>query len=179
MNWKACAGPASARDLPQPARARADRVPCALEWSFLKGRAHWRGRSWRAVRAAWRGAVGRAHWDGRFGRAVRSACGDQCAHPLRDEVASAHSRRRRKPGAHAPAKTWSAVYTVGPCGSDAGRHGSVPADIVALCLQERKSAPPADRLPPPAASHETHPTKCGRAPSCQCDTIAVWKRTTW
>ena len=31
--------PAHARDFPQPARARADRVPCTLEWSFVAGRA--------------------------------------------------------------------------------------------------------------------------------------------
>ena len=99
VNRRACAGPACARDLSQPARARADRVPCALEESFREGRAH-----------VGRVRSGRAHWEGCSGRAVRADCCDQCAYPLQDEVASAHT----------PAKTRSAVYTAGPCGSDDG-----------------------------------------------------------
>ena len=46
--------------------------PCALPGEVRSGRAHWRGRS---------------------GRAVRTDCCDQCAYPLRDAVASAHGRR--------------------------------------------------------------------------------------
>ena len=39
---------------------------------------------------------GRAHWRDRSDGAVRTASGDQCTHPRRNEVRSAHSRPRRK-----------------------------------------------------------------------------------
>ena len=94
----ACAGPTSARDSSQPARARADCGPCALEGSFRVSCAQCGRRPVRippSKRHRQCTQPGFAHWRACSAGGLYSAARTQCTNPLRNGAASVQSRLYR------------------------------------------------------------------------------------
>ena len=140
--------------LPQPARARADRVPRTLEWSFVAGRAHCREGVVGLCALERSFQRGRAH---RLQRPVRippSKRGRQCAWPAttNGRVHTPPPKRGRQCARPGPAGTTPAstvprphalISTVCQAGTNAGQRPPSwfrPCRRRILSLRKRKSA---------------------------------------